>query len=120
MPRIAPLLAALAALAFAPATLAADVQFSKPLQLPKSKPDGPLAGGEPSVAFDPTGDGHVYADAPGGPSGVSFWASDDGGNSWPVAKAIGSSAGGGDTDVEVGVDHTVYVPDLEIFANAIC
>src|SRR4051812_38008342 len=108
MRRIVLLMAALAALAFASVAAAADVQFSQPLKLPNSKPDGPLAGGEPSVAFDPTGDGHVYADAPGGPSGVSFWASDDGGQTWPVAKGIGSSAGGGDTDVEVGVDHTIY------------
>ena len=102
------------------AALAADPVFTAPLKLPQSKPEGPLAGGEPSVAYDPTGDGHVYADAPGGPQGVSFWASRDGGDTWPIAKPLGSQAGGGDTDVEVGGDHTIYVPDLEIAANAIC
>src|SRR3954452_18403522 len=109
-------LAALAVIATAPAA-AQQPRFSEQIKLPASKPDGQLAGGEPSVAYDPTGDGHVYADAPGGPSGVSFWASADGGQTWPIAKAIGSSAGGGDTDVEVGADHTIYVPDLEVVAN---
>src|SRR5881398_425423 len=104
--RAAPLLAALATLAFAGTALAEPPVFTPPLKLPKSKPDGALAGGEPSVAYDPTGDGHVYADAPGGPQGVSFWASADGGDTWPLAKAIGSNAGGGgDTDVEVAGDH---------------
>src|SRR3954471_12403485 len=117
--RAALLAAALARLIAAPAAAQSPV-FTPPLKLPKSQPEGQFAGGEPSVAYDPTGDGHVYADAPGGPAGVSFWASRDGGDTWPIAKAIGSPGGGGDTDVEVASDHTVYVPDLEIAANAIC
>ena len=109
--RVACLLAFLGVLLTATAQAEPPV-FTPPLKLPKSKPEGSLAGGEPSVAYDPSGDGHVYADAPGGPSGVSFWASRDGGDTWPIAKGIGSQAGGGDTDVEVGTDHTVYYHDL--------
>src|SRR5256885_11381174 len=114
------LLTVLGTLALSGSALAQTPVFTPPLKLPHSKPEGAFAGGEPSVAYDPTGDGHVYADAPGGPQGVSFWASADGGDTWPIAQAIGSQEGGGDTDVEVGTDHTVYVPDLEIAANAIC
>src|SRR3954452_4251859 len=113
-------LACLGALLLAAPALAESPVFTAPLKLPKSRPEGTFAGGEPSVAYDPTGDGHVYADAPGGSQGVSFWASRDGGDTWPIAKGIGSQAGGEDTDVEVGSDHTVYVPDLEAAANAIC
>src|SRR3954463_2927686 len=118
--RAAPLLAALALLAATASAPAEPPVFTPPLKLPNSKPEGPLAGGEPSVAYDPTGDGHVYAVAPGGSSGVSFWASGDGGDTWPIAKGIGSKAGGEDTDVEVASDHTIYVPDLEVAANAVC
>ncbi len=117
--RVACLVAALCVLGAGTAQAEAPV-FTPPLKLPNSKPQGPLAGGEPSVAYDPTGDGHVYADAPGGSNAVSFWASNDGGDTWPIAKGIGSAAGGGDTDVEVASDHTIYVPDLEILANAVC
>src|SRR4051812_27870587 len=99
-----------AALLLPAPALAADPAFTAPLKLPQSKPEGPLAGGEPSVAYDPTGDGHVYADAPGGPQGVSFWASRDGGDTWPIAKALGSQAGGGDTERGGGNDHTRLLP----------
>jgi len=105
--RSALLLAALAVLLASGTALAESPVFTPPLKLPGSKPEGMLSGAEPSVAYDPTGDGHVYADAPGGPQGVSFWASRDGGDTWPIAKAIGSQGGGGDTDVEVAGDHTV-------------
>jgi hypothetical protein len=114
-------LAVLIALTSAATALAADPVFTPQLRLPSSPPDGQLTGAEPSVGYDPTGDGHVYVDAPRGlGGGTSFWASADGGDTWPIAKSIGSKAGGGDTDVEVGIDHTVYVPDLEGAANAIC
>lgn len=100
--------------------------------LPKSVPgEQPFYdGGEPSLSFDPTGDGHVYIAAPQGlPSaldsgdekvGVAFWGSDDGGRTWPVALRTGVGTGGGDSDVEVGIDHSVYVLDLEAVATAIC
>ncbi len=114
-----------------PATTArprAALAFSAPQRLPA------WAGGEPSLAFDPSGDGAVYITAPqsipavangpfqtGGRSrGVGLWASHDGGRSFPINRNIGSAAGGGDSDVEVGSDHTVYVADLEAAGAAIC
>ena len=100
--------------------LAADPVFLPQVKLPNSAPDGQLAGGEPGVAYDPTGDGHVYVNAPGGSSGISFWASADGGDTWPIAKGIGSTAGGEDSDIAVSPDHTIYAVDLEAAANAIC
>jgi hypothetical protein len=127
MPRFSllPLVAALAlAAAVAPAALAEPNAFSAPQALPGSLPGSDqFQGGEPSVEFDPAADGHVYAVAPGGNGsgpGVGFWRSSDHGQTWHDGQAIGSDAGGGDSDVEVGLDHTVYVADLELAANAIC
>src|SRR4051812_35547992 len=100
----------------------AALTFSDPAALPKSLPqDHQMQGGEPSLAFDPTGGGHLYAVAPGGEDkGVNFWASADGGNFWNYFRTIGSSAGGGDSDVEVGIDHKVYALDLELASSAVC
>src|SRR3954451_21225290 len=99
--RLIPLLAALCAIAAAPAPAAAQTSYSAPQALPGSLP-GPdqFQGGEPSVAFDGSGDGHVYAVAPGanGDNGVGFWRSSDHGRTWSAARAIGSQAGGGDAD----------------------
>src|SRR3954471_19847610 len=105
-----------------PTGVASALTFSEPAPLPKSLPqDHQMQGGEPSMAFDPTGDGHLYAVAPGGEDqGVNFWASPDGGNSWNYARTIGSNAGGGDSDVEVGIDHKVYALDLEVASSAVC
>jgi hypothetical protein len=80
-------------------------------------------GGEPSLAIDPAGNGGIYVTAPqglGGGEGVAFWASHDHGRTYSIVKRIGSAAGGGDSDVLAGSDHTVYVADLELAANAIC
>src|SRR5438132_6481272 len=109
-------------------TPAAPLSFSNPLELPK------WAGGEPSIAADPTGNGAVYVTAPqfipaaanalpgspGGTDGVGFWASTDHGRTFPLNANFGSSVGGGDSDVEVGTDHTIYVADLEAVATDIC
>lgn len=94
---------------------------------------GPWAGGEPSVSFDPAGNGSVYIVAPQGipaglnyalggaaTKGIGFWASHDGGKSFPITSNIASSVGGGDSDVEVAKDHSVYVTDLEAAATSIC
>src|SRR3954452_4995801 len=105
-----------------PTATASALTLSDPVALPKSLPqEHQQQGGEPSMAFDPTGDGHLYADAPGGEDkGINFWASPDGGNSWNYVRTIGSSAGGGDSDVEVGIDHKVYALDLEVASSAVC
>ena len=105
----------------APAASARGLSFSRPLKLPNSPPKGQLQGGEPSVAFD-SGGRYVYVVAPGGGEngGVGFWRSADRGRTFAAGKSLGSIAGGGDADVDVGPDHTVYVADLEVAANALC
>ena len=96
--------------------------FEAPRKLPNSPPGAStMQGGEPSVAFDGSGDGHVYVVAPGGSDrGINFWASADHGLTFPIAKTVGSQLGGGDSDIEVGIDHAVYAADLEVVANAVC
>src|SRR4051794_4427007 len=102
-------------------------RFNRPVLL------GGFGGGEPSLSLDPSNPRNVYVTAPQGiptgvnlalggaaTSGVGFWASRDGGKTFPVAKNIGSSFGGGDSDVEVGSDGTIYVADLEAAGAAIC
>jgi hypothetical protein len=105
----------------APGASARGFSFTRPLKLPNSPPTGELQGGEPSVAFD-SGGRHVYAVAPGGGAngGVGFWRSPDGGRTFASGRSLGSRLGGGDADVSVGPDHTVYVADLEVAANALC
>ncbi len=131
----AALAAALAALLLPASAGAAGLRFSEPAQLPHGDPkaSGFMAGGEPSLAFDPAGDGHVYVTAPqgipaaagallnGAPlQGVGFWASDDHGRTFPRSGVTGSALGGGDSDVEVLADHKLLVADLEAAAAAIC
>jgi hypothetical protein len=133
-PRTLLLAAAVAALA-APATASAALSFGPAQQLPHGDPNAHpyYSGGEPSLTYDPTGNGHAYVTAPQGiPSalggavgadanqGVSEWASSDGGQSFPVNVLTGAGNGGGDSDVEVLPDHTVLVADLEAVATDIC
>ena len=111
-----------ASVLLAPATAHA-LQYSDPVPMPNSPPaDGGLPGGEPSFVFDPSGDGHAYVVAPGGDGtvGVGFWSSTDGAKTFGPGRAVGSFGGGGDSEVETGADHTVYIADLEIVANAVC
>jgi hypothetical protein len=103
-------------------------KFTKPVVLKG------YAGGEPSLALDPRNPNNVYVTAPqfvpaiansligapAGDKGVGFWASYNGGRTFPVARNVGSYTGGGDSDVAVGSDGTVYVADLEATAAAIC
>src|SRR2546423_414629 len=120
--RSLPLAAALALVASAPASAQPNA-FSAPQPLPRTLPSkDQYQGGEPSVSFDPAGDGHVYAVAPGsdGSNGVGFWRSDDHGLTWHDAQAIGSGGGGGDSDVGGGNDHPGYGADPELIAHAIC
>ena len=120
--RRALLVTALPVLAAASTAAAQPLGFGPPVKLPDSPPgENTMEGGEPSVAFDGSGDGHVYVVAPGGGDrGINFWASSDHGLTWPLFKTVGSQFGGGDSDIEVGIDHTVYAADLEVVATAIC
>jgi hypothetical protein len=133
----------------APEALADGLSFTAPQQLPHGDPTKPdyLSGGEPSLAFDPNGDGHVYVTAPqfiptgannacnqlgpplgipslcsptNSPTGIGYWASDDGGRSWPRSGNTGTANGGGDSDVAVLPDHTVLAADLEAADAAVC
>jgi hypothetical protein len=115
---------------------AAGLQFTAPALLPHGDPNvHPFyGGGEPSLGFDPVSGDHVYVTAPQGiPTGVgnalgvsdsavgvAYWASDDGGVSWPRSGTTGAFNGGGDSDVEVLRDHSVLVADLEAAGAAIC
>src|SRR3954470_11836650 len=106
MSRFRYLLVTVVAVASIPTAAAqAALTFSEPAPLPKSLPqDHQMQGGEPSMAFDPTGDGHLYAVAPGGEDqGVNFWASPDAGNTWNYARTIGSKAGGGGAALQGGL-----------------
>src|SRR3954462_13847265 len=105
------LLAAAISLLTAGSALGAGLQFSAPVQLPNGNPDAHpfYTGGEPSIAFDPNGDGHLYVTAPefipaalnstfgltDGGQGVAYWASDNGGASWPRVGLTGTQNGGG-------------------------
>jgi hypothetical protein len=103
------------------------LEYTAPEQLPK------WAGGEPSLSYDPAGNGNVFVTAPQGiPSaagavlnggalkGVGYWGSHNGGLTFPDVLNTGSGTGGGDSDVEVANDGTVFVADLEATAAAIC
>src|SRR3954463_4578700 len=96
----------------ADAALADGLAFSAPFLLPHGDPNVHpfMTGGEPSLGFDPNGDGHVYVTAPefvpaqvnnavgatDSPVGVAYWASDDAGKSWPRSGLTGTRNGGGD------------------------
>src|SRR5436309_2785823 len=98
--RVALVLGALAA-ALAPAAALADPPvFTPPLKLPHSKPEGTLAGGEPSVAYDPTDDGG----STWGPCGNMLEPGSD------AQLNYSPSGGTGLGKPAIGPDGTVYVP----------
>jgi hypothetical protein len=115
---------------------AGTLRFATPTFLPQGDPTlHPfIEGGEPGLAFDPSGDGHVYVTAPQGVptvlgnvlgiadcmTGVGYWASDDGGRNWPRAGCTGEALGGGDSDQLVLSDHSLLVADLEAVDTDIC
>lgn len=114
---------------------AGSLSFTNPQQLPHGNPAAHpyYEGGEPSLAFDPSGDGHVYVTAPqriptivgaalgsDATQGVAFWGSADHGSTFGTVQNTGAANGGGDSDVAVMPDHTVLVADLEAVAAAIC
>jgi LPXTG-motif cell wall-anchored protein len=127
---LAPVLALVVFTATGPAgSVASPPVWSAPMQLPR------WSGSEPSIAIDPGDPNAVYVSAPqhipaalnqaagnmsSGSNGVGFWASHDGGKTFPVNSNIASTNGGGDSDVEVGLDHTVYVADLEAVTTDLC
>jgi hypothetical protein len=107
---------------------AAAPTYSAPTEL-----QGAVNGGEPSIATDPKSPNYFYVTAPqaipaaanalaGGSntSGVGFWVSADHGVTFGTGKNIGSGFGGGDSDVAIGPNGSVYVSDLEAVAAAIC
>ena len=104
---------------------ATSLRFTRPQRLPGSPPKGQAQGGEPSAIFD-QGGRFLYLAAPGGPGpGGDFWRSTRAGRPGTFSKPIqvGSSTGGGDSDLAVGYDaqHTVYQADLEdLAASDIC
>lgn len=116
------------------ASAAVGPRYSTPLRLPHGDPKAKpfYSGGEPSIAFDPAGNGRVYVTAPqgipaaaggamgGNSAGIASWASSDHGRAFPTSLITGSGAGGGDSDVEVLRDHRVLEADLEAAAAAIC
>jgi hypothetical protein len=121
----------------APVAHAGSFAFGPLNQLPNGDPTKHpyWSGAEPSIAFDPNADGHAYVSAPqfiptavdhalgAGPDsefGAAAWSSADHGLSWPFAVNTGAANGGGDTDIEVADDHSVYVADLEAAATDIC
>src|SRR3954468_20228049 len=89
--------------------LADGLQFSAPVLLPHGDPNQHpfMTGGEPSIGFDPAGDGHVYVTAPefipaqannavgatDSPVGVAYWASDDAAKTWPSSGLTGTRNG---------------------------
>jgi hypothetical protein len=80
-----------------------------------------VSGGEPSIQDDGRGD--VYITSPNGiPSGansttgVEFWRSTNSGSSFSSPTAIGSSIGGGDSDVSADSAGSLYTADLEAAA----
>jgi hypothetical protein len=103
--------------------------WSSPVEL-----QGKLNGGEPSLVFDPSSPNYAYVVAPqaipaasnaliGGTNtnGVGFWASSNGAQSFGSGINIGSTVGGGDSDVAVDPKNgSVYTADLEAVAADIC
>src|SRR4051794_19323553 len=135
--------ALVAAAVAADGALADALQFAAPTLLPHGDPKKPdyLSGGEPSIAFDPAGDGHLYVTAPqfiptgvngacnqagvgcsptNSQTGVGYWASDDHGATWPRSGNTGVPNGGGDSDVVVLPEHSVLAADLAAADTAIC
>ncbi len=115
-----------AALVFAAgASAASPFRFTRPAKLPGSPPRGDAQGGEPSAVFG-YGGRYLYLAAPGGPGpGGDFWRSTHAGRPGSFTRPIqvGSTTGGGDSDLAVGYDrrHIVYQADLEeLVASDIC
>src|SRR5262249_19286667 len=68
----------------------------------------------------PTAADQALGAGPDSNVGASLWASADHGRTWPVNTLTGASNGGGDTDVDVASDHTLFVADLAAAATDHC
>src|SRR4051794_34479031 len=83
--------------ALAATATAAPLAWSPAAALPGSPPTGTARGGEPSLAFDPSGNGWVYITTPdrraGSAPGVHLWRSSDHGLTWSQPKDVGSNGG---------------------------
>jgi hypothetical protein len=114
------LLAGTAVLAIAPtgsATPGARA-FSVPVVVDRANPTG-----EPSLAVAP--DGGVYVTAPDGPGarlggtgtgGSLVWRSDDRGGRWRLLGSSDVPTGGGDTDLAIARDGTIFASGLSYVA----
>ena len=113
-------LAGTVVLAAAPGGSAAPVTrgFSKPLVVDRDNPTG-----EPSLAVAP--DGGVYITAPDGPGvrlggtgagGSLVWRSDDKGVSWSLRGSSDVPTGGGDSDLAISKDGTLFGSGLSYVA----
>jgi hypothetical protein len=99
-------------------------QFSTPIHIDATAADQT---GEPSIAVAPDGTEYVVApDGPGvrtpgalGASGVGgslVWRSQDRGRSWTLLGSYDVPTGGGDTDIAVAPDGTLYASGLSYAA----
>jgi hypothetical protein len=110
------------AAAFVPVHAAGARQFGAPVHL-----DLDNVTGEPSIAVAPDGTEYVVApDGPGvrtpaslGGSGVGgslVWRSTDNGRSWRLLGSYDVPTGGGDSDIAVASDGTLYASGLSYLA----
>jgi hypothetical protein len=98
--------------------------FSTPIHVDAAAADQT---GEPSIAVAPDGTEYVVApDGPGvrvpgalgggGAGGSLVWRSDDRGRSWSLLGSYDVPTGGGDTDIAVAPDGTLYASGLSYAA----
>ena len=124
--RVLPLLGVTAALAavIAPASAAGGRQFGAPVHV---GPDSLDMTGEPSIAVAPDGTEYIVApDGPGvrapsafggaGVGGSLIWRSTDHGRSWARLGSYDVPTGGGDSDIAVTPDGTLYASGLSYLA----
>jgi hypothetical protein len=117
--------AAAAAVALAPQAGAGEARhFSKPLHVDANTAE---MTGEPSIAVAPNGDEFIVApDGPGvrlpsalggtGSGGSLVWRSKDNGRTWTFLGSYDVPTGGGDSDITITPDGTLYGSGLSYVA----
>lgn len=114
------LLAGTAVLATAPGGSAASTgrTFARTVVVDRDNPTG-----EPSLAVAP--DGGIYITAPDGPGvrlggtgagGSLVWRSDNGGAAWTLLGSSDVPTGGGDSDIAIAKDGTLFASGLSYVA----